>query len=173
VGAKAMKRKLGKKVINKSMTVAEAWNRLDHAEREKRARQARRVGKSAGSTWPAAAVVYEPGREDEFMQSAFGPMVPAPQPTAIQKARQNAADRRYERNMAPVREFTAKALGPAPAPPSAPPRPVVKQLTRPEHAAVAELRAQLARVAHDPVRREEVSARILQITGDPYTWGAV
>jgi hypothetical protein len=170
VGAKAMKRKFGKQVINGSMTVAEAWNRLDHAEREKRARQARRVGKSAGSTWSAPAVAYKPGRGDEFMQSAFGPMAPAPQPTAIQKARQNAADRRYEQAIAPVRAFTAKALGPAPV---APPRLAVKQLTRPERAAVAELRAQLARVAHDPVRREEVSARIVQITGDPYSWGAV
>lgn len=178
MGNKVMKRKFGRKVIDGSMTLADAWNRLERAELEKRARRARQgrlVGKSAGSGWPAPAAEYQPGREAEYMQSAFGPLVPPLQPTTIQKARQNAADRQYEQAMGPVREFIAKAsqpaavsLAPAPAPGL-----VVKQLSQPERAMVAELRRQLARVAHIPARREEVHAQILRITGDPFTTGAV
>lgn len=180
MGAKAMKRRFAKKVINGSMTVDEAWNRLDRPELEKRDRQARQAVKSAGSTRPSPPAVYEPGREAEYLQSAFAPMtLPQQQPTTIQKARQRAADRQYEQQMAPMRGITELLARAGSRPATYPlvhdpvPRPVVKQLSQPERAMVAELRGELACVAHIPARREEVRARILRITGDPFTPGAV
>ena len=63
MGRKALKRKLGKRVINGTMTLAQAWDRLDHAGREAQARQVRQVGKSAGGPRPGpAGPVYRPGR---------------------------------------------------------------------------------------------------------------
>ncbi len=171
--AKAMKRKFGKKVIN-GMPVADAWNRLERAEQEKRARRARQVSKSAGSTRPGQAAMYEPGRDAEFMQSAFAPMTAPPQPTSIQKARRAAFDRQYDQAIAPVREFIAKALQPAAASLSQAPGLTVKQLTQPEWAAVTELLRQFGRAEHDPARREKIRAQIDQVMGETgITWGVL
>lgn len=174
MGRKALKRRLGKKVINGSMTQDDAWNRLERPELEKRDRQARQAVKSAGSTPPSPAAVYEAGRGDEYMQSAFAPMTLPLKPTTIQKARQNAADRQYEQATRHVREFIAKASEPAAVfSPITPAVPAARQLTQSQHAALAELRREEVRVAHIPARREEVRAQILRITGDPFTSGAL
>ena len=177
MGKKAIKRrraKFAKKVINGSMTVAEAWNRMDRAEQGRRARLARQVSKSAGSTRAAPATEYQPGREAEFMHSAFRPMAPPPQPTTIQKARQTAFDRQYDQAVAPIREFIAKARGSAAVPLAPAPAPglVVKQLSQPERAMVAEFR-RFAAVTDDPFKREYYSDQIARITGETFTWGVL
>ena len=44
---------------------------------------------------------------------------------------------------------------------------VVKQLTGPERAYVAELRRELGRVEHIPGRREEINSELARMTGLP------
>lgn len=166
MGRKALKRKMGKKVIDGTVTLPAALARLEHADRAERAARARRVSKSAGSSLATAAPVYQPGREAEFMRSAFQPY-PQAAPTVIQKAQANQAaraEREYQDALKPMRAMIAKAMAPL-AQPEAPPAPaVVKQLTRLQCAELAELQHRYALAAANPTEREQIRNQITRIS---------
>lgn len=166
MGHKALKRKMGKKVINGTMTLSAALARLEHAERAEQAARARRVSKSAGSSRPAPVPVYQPGREAEFMRSAFQ-SYPERAPTVVQKAQANQAaraDRDYQDAIKPMRAAIAKMLAPS-AQPVAPPAPAAaKRLSRVECAELAELQHRYELSAANPAEREQIRNQIARIS---------
>ena len=86
----------------------------------------------------------------------------------IQKARQTAATRDYEAAIGPMREMITKMSAPLALPgPAAPAPAVVKQLTRPEQAMVADLQRRLVH-ADDPALREELNTQIARVAGLAY-----
>jgi len=166
VACKKMKRKLGKKVRAGSMTVDEARARLGRTVAQKS------YG-SAWSTWPEQAAVSPPREPDwEYVLEAARAKIVLPPRPQVAKVRKTAAQKRYDRDMAPAREAIAKALNCTTtlAPPAAPV--VVKQLSQPERATVAEFR-RLAGVTRDPFKREYYNDQVARITGETFTWGAV
>jgi hypothetical protein len=160
VGRKALKRKLGKKVLAGKLTVDEARARLG-----RKVTQA--AYKGAWSSWPAQAPAYQPRPLDEdYIRTAFAPL---PRPPAVTQGRkQAAAAPRLAKSYADAK---AALLADARASagvlvPRQDVRPmVVKQLSGVERAMVAELQRELSLTGYDPVQREAISAQIARITG--------
>jgi len=151
---KALKRKLGKKVLAGKLTVGEARARLGRE-------MAQRVQKSARPAWPTAAPATARPRyqgDDEFIMSAFRPL-PRPPVTKSLKAPAGPSPR----------QLVTKARADAQAfdicnrlPPL-----VVKQLSSVDRAVVAELRRELELAGHVPARREQIKSDLARITGFP------
>jgi hypothetical protein len=83
MGRKALKRKLGKRVLSGKLTVDEARARLGRAT----------VQKSAWSTWPAQPRPRPVPRyqgDDQYLRDAFAP-IPVPRSASVKKTRKAAA----------------------------------------------------------------------------------
>ena len=168
MGRKALKRKLGKKVLAGKLTVGEARARLGRE-------MAQRVQKSARPSWqpqpqPAPRPRYQ--GDDEYIMSAFRVPIPRPAVTKSQKAAAPSAPGRQQL-LAKALADTMRDLADLSVPsPQAARRPMaLKQLSSVERAMLAELRQELDRVAHIPSRREALNAEIARMTG--FTPGGV
>ncbi len=159
MGRKALKRKLGKKVLAGKLTVGEARARLGRE-------MAQRVQKSARPAWPVQPQPVQLRPElryqgdEEYIRSAFRPIARP----AVAKSRKPAVPARPTQQ-----QLLTKALADIRAAdiPVRRPALVVKQLTGPERAYVAELRRELGRVEHIPARREEINSELARMTGLP------
>ena len=149
MGRKALKRKLGKKVLAGKLTVGEARARLGRE-------MAQRVQKSARPAWPVQPAQLRPEPryqgDEEYIRSAFRP-IPRP---AVAKSRKAAAPARptqqqlLTKALADIEGLPTSLSGARPL--------VVKQLSGSERAHVAELRRELERVEHNPARRERIKS---------------
>jgi hypothetical protein len=159
---KALKRKLGKKVLAGKLTVGEARARLGRE-------MAQRVQKSARPAWPAQPQPQPAPRyqdDDDYIRAAFRPL---PRPSVI-KARKPAGGagpdpqvlRRLAQNICDPSWLPASFVGPPM---------MLKQLSGPERAMVAELRRELDLAGHDPVRREHIRSQLADL--ERFTPGGV
>ncbi len=152
MGRKALKRKLGKKVLAGKLTVGEARARLGREV-------AQRAQKSARPAWlaqpqPAPQLRYQ--GDDEFIRTAFRPL-PRPPVTKSQKTPAGPSPQQMlTKARADAQAFDmCNRLPPV----------VVKQLDSTERAMVAELRRELALAGYDPTRREQIKSELARITG--------
>lgn len=154
---KALKRKLGKKVLAGKLTVTEARARLGRET----AQRAQRVQKSAAPAWPvqpAPAPRYQ--GDDAYIMSAFAP-IPRPAVTKSRKA------------VAPPGPGPQQLLTKARADARAwdlcnrLPSPLVKQLSTVDRAMAAQLQRELQITGHDPAQRERAKSDLAQVLGLP------
>ncbi len=164
MGRKALKRKLGKKVLAGKLTVGEARARLGREV-------AQRAQKSARPAWPpqpSARPVPRYEGDDAFIMSAFAP-IPIPRQLAAKKSRKGAVaagptpQQMLTKAHADARTFDmVNRLPPL----------LVKQLGDVDRAVVAEYRRELDRAAHDPAERERIKSELERMTGF-YPFGGV
>jgi hypothetical protein len=158
---KALKRKLGKKVLAGKITAGEARARLGREMAQK----------SAQPSWPVQPQSAPRPRyqgDDEFIRSAFAP-IPRP---AVTKSRKAAAPARpsQQQLLAKALADTMRDLADLSVPSSQAARPpmALKQLSGVERAVVAEYRRELELAEHKPAERERIKTEISRMTGFPY-----
>ncbi len=156
---KALKRKLGKKVLAGKLTVGEARARLGRE-------MAQRAQKSARPAWPAQPQPAPQPRyqgDDEYIMSAFRVPIPRPAVTKSQKAAAPARPTQQQLLTEAIRQRRAADI------PVRRPM-VVKQLLGVDRAVVAELRRELELAEHKPAERERLKSEIARMTG--VMWGS-
>jgi len=160
MGRKALKRKLGKKVLAGKLTVGEARARLGREMAQTAQKSARPSWPVQPQPWPAQPPEPRYQGDEEYIRSAFRPIARP----AVAKSRPAASPARPTQQQLLTKAIAdIRAAG---APVRRPPV-IVKQLAGPERAYVAELRRELGRVEHIPARREEINSELARITGLP------